>query len=57
MSRLKIHKDVDMETENEKINETNEELGSWTKEMLNPENLIGPCNSTEEMMKSLWDEE
>ena len=42
---------------NEKINELPEEIGSWTKEMLNPENLIGPFNSTEEMMKSLWDEE
>ena len=42
---------------NEKINEMPEEIGSWTEEMLNPENLIGPFNSTEEMMKSLWDEE
>ena len=45
-----------MKQENKKNDELPEEIGSWTKEMLNPENLIGPFNSTEEMMKSLWDE-
>lgn len=38
------------------VNETNEELGSLTKKMLKPENLIGPFDSTEEMMKSLWED-
>ena len=37
--------------------EETEELGSWTKELMKPENMIGPFNSTEEMMKSLLDEE
>ena len=38
------------------INES-EELSDYVKELIKPENLIGPFNSTEEMMKSLWDEE
>ena len=45
---------------NEKLNNTNEEfntLGSCVKELLKPENLIGPFDSTDEMMKSLWDED
>jgi len=41
----------------EQIEEKSEELGSLTKELLKPENLIGPFNTTEELMKSLWDEE
>lgn len=49
---------MEKETENKKqILDEEEELGSWTKEMLKPENLIGPFNSTEELMKSLWDED
>ena len=39
------------------IDENTEELGEWTRKMLKPENLIGPFNSTEEMMKNLWDTE
>ena len=31
-----------------------EELGSWTKEMLKPENLMGPYKTTEEMMAATW---
>lgn len=45
-----------MHNEKQEIDET-EELGVTTKELLKPENLIGPFNSTEELMKSLWDEE
>lgn len=48
-----------MDIENTKqfnINE-NDELGPKAKELLKPENLIGPFKSTEELMKSLWDEE
>lgn len=45
-----------MEKEKQNIDET-EELGSWTKEMLKPENLVGPFDSLEETMKSLWDED
>lgn len=37
-------------------NGNTEELGKWTKEMLKPENLIGPFKTTEEMMKSLLDD-
>lgn len=32
-------------------------LGSKAKELLQPENLVGPFKSHEEMMKSLWDED
>lgn len=41
----------------EKLNEDEEELSDYVKELIKPENLIGPFNSTEDMMKSLWDEE
>lgn len=41
----------------ENFNNTNEELGSLAKELLKPENLIGPFETTEEMLKSLWDED
>ena len=34
-----------------------EELGSTLKELLKPENLIGPFETTEEMMKSLLDDD
>ena len=46
-----------MQEENkiETIDET-EELGSWTKEMLKPENLLGPFESTEEMIKSMLED-
>lgn len=36
---------------------TEEELDDVTKELLKPENLIGPFDTTEELMKSLWDED
>jgi len=38
------------------VNENTEELGKWTKEMLKPENLIGSFKTTEQMMKSLLDD-
>ncbi len=34
-----------------------EELSDYVKELIKSENLIGPFNSTEEMMKSLWEED
>ena len=40
----------------QRIEET-QELGSKVKELLKPENLIGPFNSVQDFMKSLWDEE
>lgn len=39
----------------QQIEET-QELGSKVKELLKPENLIGPFNSVQDFMKSLWDE-
>lgn len=38
------------------INET-EQLGRLAREYMKPENLVGPFKSTEELMKSLWDED
>ena len=38
------------------INEDNEELGSWTKKMIKPENLLGPFDSTEEMLRSMLED-
>jgi len=48
----------DKKVKTKKANSGNSEhkLGSWTREMLKPENLIGPFETTEELMKSLWDE-
>ncbi len=37
------------------VHEEYEELGAAAKELMKPENIIGTFNSTEEMMKSLWD--
>ncbi len=37
--------------------EKDKELGAKAKELLRPENLIGPFKSTDEMMKSLLDED
>ena len=45
-----------MNEEKENMQET-EELGSEVKELLKSENLIGPFNSVESFMTSLWDEE
>lgn len=45
-----------MENEKSQINE-DEELGSALKELLKPENLVGEFSTTEELMKSLWDED
>lgn len=44
---------------NKKKQETDEsnELSDYVKELIKPENLQGPFSSTEELMKSLWDEE
>lgn len=44
------------EPQKQQIEET-QELGSKVKELLKPENLIGPFNSVQDFMKSLWDEE
>ena len=37
--------------------EETEELGSKVKELLKPENLIGPFDSVQDFMKSLWDKD
>ena len=34
-----------------------EELGEWTKEMLKPENLIGPYKSIDELIQETWYDE
>lgn len=39
------------------VHEEYEELGAAAKELMKPENIIGTFNSTEEMMKNLWDED
>lgn len=39
------------------IQEEKETLGSWTKEMIKPENIAGVYKTTEDMMKHVWDEE
>ncbi len=44
-------------TQNSSQENEEEEIGAYAKELLKPENLIGPFKSTEEMMKSLWDED
>lgn len=46
---------MDERNQEQFLNET-EELGSSVKELMKPENLVGPFDSTEEMLKSLWDE-
>lgn len=35
-------------------NDTHEELGAAAKELMKPENLVGPFDTAEELMKSLW---
>lgn len=40
------------ENEKQNTNET-EELSDYVKELLKPENLIGPFDSTEEMLRSM----
>lgn len=45
-----------MQNDKEKLDETNE-MSDYLKELLKPENLVGPFKTTEEMMKSLWDED
>lgn len=49
---VKLHNE--QHTKND-AHEEYEELGSAVKELMKPENLIGPFDSTEELMKSLWD--
>lgn len=39
------------------INEIQKELGSAAKELMKPENLVGPFDNVEDLMKSLWDED
>ena len=63
MSIIKSYINKNMTSEEKKIIEetiqenAKEELGEWTKEMIKPENIAGTFDSTEEMMKSLWDED
>ena len=33
------------------------ELSDYVKELIKPENLVGPFDCTEDLMKSLWDED
>ena len=40
-----------------KDTENHDELGEWTKEMLKPENFIGPFSSVEEMIKAMLEDE
>lgn len=47
----------DSDFKQQNINEKTEELGFAAAELLKPENLVGPFLSTEELMKSLWDDE
>lgn len=44
-----------MENEKQNTNET-EKLSDNVKELLKPENLIGPFDSTEEMLKSMLED-
>lgn len=37
------------------VHEEYEELGAAAKELMKPENLVGPFDTAEERMKSLWD--
>lgn len=41
----------------EKINEKSEELSDFVKELIKPENCMGPFETTEEMMQAIWDSE
>ena len=40
-----------------KDTENHDEMGEWTKEMIKPENLIGPFDSVEEMMKAMLEDD
>lgn len=43
--------------EKKELKETKIEYSDYVKELIKPENLVGPFDTTEELMKSLWDEE
>lgn len=49
-------KKVKTKKENIEDNEPEEELPQWLIEAQDPNNWIGPFETTEELMKSLWDE-
>ena len=60
---MDINKNNNKEEENNIIkekqpkNEHVRKLGPAAMELLKPENLIGPFDTVEDLMKSLWDDE
>ena len=57
VENMEINKNNKEEIKAKQIIDEDEELGSSVKELLKPENLVGPFDTVEEMMKSLLDEE